>query len=299
LERRAPPEGKRDVVGEIVQRALEIDKTQMKKTSSADRMRTFSAARQKARTSLEATSSEEIDVGGIPLLPAPPPSARAVRSALDYARGLGLVNRCKGGAVALFNAEGKALYDSILKQVRTINRVTGAIPLVDGERSEIIKLLSSMRGGNVRLISVPTKTLKLSGTIQKFADGDQRVVRGFATTGDVDRVADVVIPSGMKVQLPISLLWQHDKNQPIGAVRSAQARPEGVWIEASLVRGVQRADEAWALVQADAVNSFSIGFIGKGKPIANGGMQYDSWTLLEVSIVSVPANPNARIRRSA
>ena len=224
----------------------------------------------------------------IRLLNSPSVDRRAVQSAISYAKFLGANGGSKRSTVFIDKA-GKALYERVLREVRQLDRATGAVRLMDGERREVLHRLCRLPGGVVRLIS----------PVQKFVDGGLRMVRGFASTGDVDRQSDIVVPSGMKAQLPVPLLWQHDQKQPIGTVRSAEIRPEGIWIEASIVSGVQRADEAWALIDARAVDSFSIGFRGlKSEPIAGGGMRFTSWELYEVSIVSVPANANAKIRRS-
>lgn len=125
---------------------------------------------------------------------------------------------------------------------------------------------------------------------------DVRTISGYASTADVDRVGDVVVPEGMRAQLPIPLLSGHDQSQIIGAVTALKPDAKGVRIEARIVEGVARADEAWALIKQGALTSFSIGFMGlKSEPIKGGGRRWTEWELTEVSAVAVPANRSALI----
>lgn len=149
--------------------------------------------------------------------------------------------------------------------------------------------------------SAPTRSIKhanLTLTQVKFADTGRRI-RGFASTSSVDRMLDVVEPAGMVVSLPISLLWQHDRNTPIGTVVSAEARGNGIWIEADVATGTTAADDAWSLISTRAVDQYSIGFLPleNPEPLPNGGWRYKKWELLETSVVSVAANRNTRIQR--
>jgi HK97 family phage prohead protease len=219
----------------------------------------------------------------------PPTKVSDVGSAIAYARHLSSKNR---GSVFL-DSEGRRLYEKTLAQVRREARSTGVIVL--NERVEVIKRLEKMPGGGVVQLQ---PSLRIRAPLQKFMDGAIRVVRAFASTSEIDRAGDVLVPSGMKAKLPVSLLWQHDTMQPIGSVRLAEVRGAGIWIEAPLVAGVARADEAWALIEGGAVDSFSVGFraLKTPEPIASG-FRYTSWELLEVSLVSVPANPGAKLRR--
>jgi HK97 family phage prohead protease len=208
----------------------------------------------------------------------------AVAAAISYAKHLRGRNR---NCVSVAGSAGRKLYEQTLAQLRKEAREQGVVLLGD-ECSAVIRRLERMEGGGV---------IRLHAPIQKFMDGKTRAIRGFASTSQVDREGDVVVPSGMQVTLPVPLLWQHDAKQPIGSVRTAEVRGEGVWIEASLVTGVARADEAWTLIEGGAIDSFSIGFRGlKSEPIATG-FRYTSWELLETSLVSIPANPGAKLRR--
>ncbi|MBH2010056.1 MAG: HK97 family phage prohead protease [Xanthomonadaceae bacterium] len=139
--------------------------------------------------------------------------------------------------------------------------------------------------------------LNLSG-VTKFVSAGQRRLRGYASTDDLDRQGDVVVPSGGQWTLPVALLWQHKHDMPIGWVRAIEVRGSGLWIEAEVAQGMGQADEAWRMVEADLVTGYSLGFRPiKGEPLKGRGLRYTQWELLEVSVVTVPANPGAKIQR--
>lgn len=141
-------------------------------------------------------------------------------------------------------------------------------------------------------------SIKVTG-IEKFVSAGTRKIRGTATTDALDRVGDIVDPAGGKWILPLSLLWQHKHDHPVGWVTSVKRSGNGLAIEAEIAAGIGRADEVWAMVDAGLVNSFSIGFIGtKSEPLKGGGRRFTEWELIEVSIVTIPANPDAKIQRN-
>lgn len=134
--------------------------------------------------------------------------------------------------------------------------------------------------------------------IQKFVGGGKRVIRGIASTPSTDRMGDIVEPLGGTWKLPLPLLWNHHHDHPIGWVRSAKASRAGIEIEAEFAEGIGKADEVWRMVELGLLDSFSIGFRTLAvEPIATG-VRFTSWELYEVSVVTVPANADAKIRRS-
>ena len=215
---------------------------------------------------------------------------KLVRAAVSYGKYLRSMRNQKGASAIFLDTAGKAFYEQHLEQIRRRDRASGVVRIVYADHDEVMRGLERMSGGGVVMLHHPT--------VQKFMSGDLRMVRGLASTAEVDRQGDIVVPSGMKVKLPVPLLWAHDHKQPIGSVRSAEIRADGIWIEASIVTGTQRADEAWTLIDAGAIDSFSIGFGGlKSDPIETG-RRYVLWELYEVSVVAVGANASAKIRRS-
>lgn len=132
----------------------------------------------------------------------------------------------------------------------------------------------------------------------KAAEGSdgERWITAWATTPSEDLVGDVVDPAGAVYELPVPLLAYHKHDQPVGAVTEAHVTERGIRVRAKLSRGVQLADELWTLIKDGAVNAVSIGFRAlKSTPLPSGGLKYERWRWLELSLTPVPANPDATI----
>ena len=140
--------------------------------------------------------------------------------------------------------------------------------------------------------------IRLSDVHKFVADDGSRRITGIASSISVDRMGDIVVPSGGSWTLPVPLLFQHSQTDAIGRVTKAQVRGDAIVIEAQLAKGVGRADEVWSLIQQDVLDSFSIGFRSiKSEPLPNGGLRFTQWELLEISVVAVPAQAAAKISR--
>lgn len=132
--------------------------------------------------------------------------------------------------------------------------------------------------------------------VKALGSGDDRIVEGWASTPREDRVGDVVVPEGARYELPLPLLFAHKHDEPIGSVISATVTRAGIRIRAKLTKGVARAEEVWKLIQDGALTAVSVGFQAiRSTPLPNGGLRFDEWSWHELSIVSVPANPDAKI----
>ena len=132
--------------------------------------------------------------------------------------------------------------------------------------------------------------------VKALESGTDRIVEGWASTPREDRAGDVVVPEGASYELPLPLLFAHKHDEPIGSVISASVTKAGIRIRAKLTAGVARAEEVWKLIKDGALTAVSIGFLPiKSTPLANGGMRFDSWSWYELSVVSVPCNPDAKI----
>ena len=137
--------------------------------------------------------------------------------------------------------------------------------------------------------------------IKSFED-DARILRGVATTPTPDRLQDIVRPLGAKFELPIPFLWQHRHDEPLGHVIEAQAKKDGIPFVAQLVKTDEpgtlkdRLDEAWQSLKLKLVRAVSIGFNPlKWSFMASGGIDYEEWDWLELSGVTIPAQPEAVI----
>ncbi len=118
---------------------------------------------------------------------------------------------------------------------------------------------------------------------------------GWASTPDVDLFGDIVEPSGARFELPLPLLWQHKHDEPVGAVRDAHVTAKGIRVTGRITPEATRATEAQALLR-DGVLGLSVGFQAlESQPLPGGGLRFTAWRWTELSLVSVPANPQARI----
>ena len=137
----------------------------------------------------------------------------------------------------------------------------------------------------------------------KGVDSEQRVITGIATTPRVDSYNDIVEPQGVQYRGPVNLYLYHDTNRPVGQVEFGKATKQGIPFKATLpdVREFgtvrDRVNEAWHSVKYKLLQAVSIGFRPiEYEPIKEGGVRYKSWEMLELSLVGVPANPDATIQ---
>ncbi len=96
------------------------------------------------------------------------------------------------------------------------------------------------------------------------------------------------------------LLWQHDTAQPIGAWREIYEDRHGLYVKGDLFVGdIARAREAYKLMREKVVNGLSIGYRVRQshRDQKNGVRVLTDVELLEISMVTFPANDSARITR--
>jgi hypothetical protein len=131
-------------------------------------------------------------------------------------------------------------------------------------------------------------------------DGAVRLA-GYAAVFDVvDRARDVV-RRGAFASAPksVPLLWQHDPARPIGRVESLHEDSRGLRIVARLATdgraGSGAARDAAALLGAGALDGLSFGYRVRRSRPARGRRELLELDLLEVSLVTFPMNPLARV----
>lgn len=138
----------------------------------------------------------------------------------------------------------------------------------------------------------------------KEIDEEKRVIRGVATTPSVDRVGDVIEPLGVRVAADIPLFLYHDSRETVGRARLGKPTKNGIPFEASIPnvkeagRLKDRADEAWQLVKYGLITAVSIGFnVIKDayERLEDGGYRFLETEILELSLVPIPAQPEAVI----
>lgn len=148
-------------------------------------------------------------------------------------------------------------------------------------------------------MSEPIRKFVLGAVIQDGTLND-REIRVIASDPTPDRVGDIVVPNGCRLDgfrgNPI-VLANHDPEKPIG---TADAAVKNNRVEALITfapPGLSKiADEFCGFAKARILNAVSIGFEPvEWDPLPGGGKKFTEWNLLELSIVSVPANPSALV----
>jgi HK97 family phage major capsid protein/HK97 family phage prohead protease len=138
----------------------------------------------------------------------------------------------------------------------------------------------------------------------KAVDADRRMISGIATTPEPDRQGDIVEPRGVKFKNPLPLLLHHDHERPVGRVTFHPATDKGIPFDAVLPlidepgTVKDRVDEAWHSVKAGLIQGVSIGFRVFNEfvePLKSGGRRFLQTEVLELSLVTIPANASATI----
>jgi HK97 family phage prohead protease len=136
----------------------------------------------------------------------------------------------------------------------------------------------------------------------KAVEEEQRIIRGVATTPNPDRVGDIVEPMGVQFKNPMPLLHQHDHDKPVGTVTFDAPTKDGITFEAKLPKIEEagplrdRIETAWGELKAGLVRAVSIGFRSiEHAWMDAGGIRFIKSEVLELSLVSVPANADAKI----
>jgi len=147
--------------------------------------------------------------------------------------------------------------------------------------------------------SIMKKIFKLDSNIKAVEEGDGELrIAGYASTDSVDRQSDRILPTawtrgGLRnYEINPILLFNHDYDRPIGKVIEMSTDKRGLRIKAVISKS---AGEIYDLVKEGVLSTFSVGFLVKDADYdksADGLIVKDA-ELLEVSVVSVPANQDA------
>ncbi|MGK7652582.1 HK97 family phage prohead protease [Roseovarius sp. B08] len=134
---------------------------------------------------------------------------------------------------------------------------------------------------------------------------DGTVIEGYASFfGDEDRGGDIVEKGAYAASLKrlsaegrqVRMLWQHDPTQPIGVWDEVREDARGLYVKGRLLDTVERAREAAALLEANAIDGLSIGYRTL-KAVKNdkGQRLLKELELWEVSLVTFPMLSSARV----
>jgi HK97 family phage major capsid protein/HK97 family phage prohead protease len=134
-------------------------------------------------------------------------------------------------------------------------------------------------------------------TVARAAGSNPRVfVMSDAT---VDRMGDVIEPAAWDLSAfqrnPVAL-FAHDSALPLGTWKDVRVEAGKLVGEIEFLPAGKsaRVDEIAAFVDAKMLRAVSVGFRPlAAEPIKDGGLRFTSVELVECSVVSIPANPNA------
>jgi HK97 family phage prohead protease len=132
-------------------------------------------------------------------------------------------------------------------------------------------------------------------------------IAGYASLfGAADQGGDVVQKGAYGASLKrlaaagrgVKMLWQHDPARPIGVWDAVEEDGRGLYVRGRLLVEVQAAREAHVLLQAGAIDGLSIGYRTLRAEKAGGQRLLHEIELWEVSLVTFPMLPEARVERS-
>lgn len=138
----------------------------------------------------------------------------------------------------------------------------------------------------------------------KFAIGEQGEVQGYGSIfGNIDSYGERVLPGAFSrsiAQFKLTntvplMLWQHRPTEPIGQWTAISEDQIGLRLVGKFNLNTTRGRDAYEHVRAGDINGLSIGY-NEIRAKANGDVrELLELELLETSIVSLPANPRARV----
>lgn len=155
---------------------------------------------------------------------------------------------------------------------------------------------------------IPHLEVKFAPSAQPITLGKDARIEGYASRfGEVDQGGDQVMPGAYAAALArlneqgrrVKMLWQHDPAQPIGVWDQISEDATGLYVSGRILTETQRGAEAAALIAAGALDGLSIGYrTTKSARSANGGRELLELDLWEVSLVTFPMLPTARVTPS-
>lgn len=145
------------------------------------------------------------------------------------------------------------------------------------------------------------KTLTATLEIKELSD-EYVHLEGLASTfGSIDRVGDIIAKGAftntLTKRMP-KLLNQHDMRQVVGVIDQAVEVNEGLFIKCRMPKANSTVMDLLPLLKMGALSDFSIGFnVIDSETTPDGNRILKEIDLWEVSIVTIPANPDAKIMR--
>ena len=131
-----------------------------------------------------------------------------------------------------------------------------------------------------------------------FSVDDTGVIAGTAWPfGTPDRVGDLITKGAFgSIAAPLPMLFGHNPDDVVGVWESVAEDDTGLQVKGRLlVDDIPRAAQVRAMVTKGAITGLSIGFQIKSAKPRTGGRTITGLDLFEISLVSIPAHPGARI----
>lgn len=126
-----------------------------------------------------------------------------------------------------------------------------------------------------------------------------------STFNSVDEEGDVILPGAFSKTLSehaashFKFLYQHDPFYPLGVIESLIQTEKGLEMRAKFAMNSPFAKDKFELARMGAFGGVSIGFsipAGKSRIRADGVREIQEVKLMEVSLVTFPANTQAKIQ---
>lgn len=128
---------------------------------------------------------------------------------------------------------------------------------------------------------------------------------GYAATYDIDLENDQIVPGAFKSTIaehlknnrPVRMYYQHDSHEMIGGFYPTAMKEDanGLYVEGDINLDVQRGKEVYALAKQGVLSDMSIGYRVKDFELDRGVRKLKEISLHEISVVSMPMNPQAKI----
>lgn len=128
--------------------------------------------------------------------------------------------------------------------------------------------------------------------------GDDRIWRGVVgSSGVLDRHGDTVNPNGWNLENfkknPVILYGHDHRGLPIGKAINVEVKDGKLMFDIQFSKKSQLATEVWNLIKEGILKAVSVGFM-----VEEWGMAGDPYTIMkqelfELSVVTIPANPEA------
>lgn len=127
-------------------------------------------------------------------------------------------------------------------------------------------------------------------------------IEGYAAIfGEPDDNGDIIRPGAFRASLiqrpaaAVRMLYQHQADRPIGRWRRFREDERGLYAEGEVSLASETGREVWSLARFGALDGLSIGFRTRRARALRGGRELLAVDLWEVSLVTFPMAPAARL----